>query len=613
MTSPQSSEPRLKILEGCYLIQIGGQGRFDIPASSFRTFSDRFALYYSESGGMSNWHELETEHFELLLDGYFYLEDANSLSPTANLKLFSDLLESHGQRRAHEEISGGMFNLYVWNKQSGELEVLNDRLGLVPLYALDYRGNTLLTNNQLNFQEFCELDRTAIFEFLKFGYLPVSESIFTGVKRLEANSSWVFDKKGKQTKTRQHKFPAYPMRRKGIPEVDVALRSWKEAFIHFFQRIQSKNIMVGFSGGYNTRYIVSQVAHQDPQLINYAVALTAENQLAKSFVKRLKLLMGNDQIPRNPIEEYAERFPVEFKTLTSLEHAHLQHLSHRVKITGPEHYLDGYLGGFALSDRLYEDEISGFGSILRYLFPAEERYLEKIKDTAAIVDRIYSGDLLTLRDSEMLPFMSKEHIDKLGTRIEAKLKRWEKGCHTQADLLERMRLMTEGRQLLAARPLALQSHTQTLLPFADYKVVEYAQNTPKVVRFARGLYNELLSESFPETAHIRIPGTYGKVTDSPFMYRLKNAYRETYIRDILSSRRRDIGKNQRAEQYFSRAAKITDFRDIEFLENLMREGNPKMPRDLSRKITETFEEGSLGDHMTLRYASLLLYLNHSIS
>ncbi len=600
------SENRVRVLEGSYLILSGKPVDLNISTVSAKVITDKLTLFYPDSGSLKNWHELESEQYQLLLDGFFYTDVSNSYSGHSNLKAFLDRLEKKGLEVAESEISGGMFNLFVIDKQSGKLVILNDRLGLLPLYFIPDEEKCFFSNNQFNLQSQTVVNQAAIYEFLKYGYLPAAPSLFKDVQRLAASESIELQAGTTEPKLIPRDLPAYPPRR--TEDVDF-LNKWADFFIRFFKRIQSRKIMLGLSGGYNTRLLAAYLNHRDPTILNFAVALTPENKLAKNVAKSLTVLLANDQFPADTVSQYADRLALEFRTVASLEHAHLMHLSSRVKGIAPELYLDGFLGAEILGDAYYEEAPTGFNGILGYLFPQNDKYFTKPASTAEYVDELFHEDAQALSDSELLPYLGQTYIDEVRSGFESLVDRWTRGCTRDSDLKERLKIMTEARNLMAVCPIAMNTYCQVLLPFTDYRIFDLSQETPKSQRFAHGLYNRLFKQFHPDLVDIRRAGSFGSPSDSAFMYRLKTVFANMLKKDLFTSARKANPRtDQRMEQYFSPVAIIKTQQDHDLFDNQIKKGHPRMPRELHRKFSVDYLSGKIDPRLLLRYVSLLLYL-----
>jgi asparagine synthase (glutamine-hydrolysing) len=96
-----------------------------------------------------------------------------------------------GLARALERFNG-MFAFALWDREERTLSLARDRFGEKPLFYGCHRG-VLMFGSELKalrahpaFVD--ELDRSALTDFLRFGYVPVPQSIFRGIRKLPPGS-----------------------------------------------------------------------------------------------------------------------------------------------------------------------------------------------------------------------------------------------------------------------------------------------------------------------------------------------------------------------------------------------------------------------------------------
>ena len=82
----------------------------------------------------------------------------------------------------------GMFAIAVWDRATGELHVIRDRLGIKPLYYGTFDGLSVFGSSLAALRQHPdwsrEIDRDALTEFLRLGYIPAPRSIHAGVCKL---------------------------------------------------------------------------------------------------------------------------------------------------------------------------------------------------------------------------------------------------------------------------------------------------------------------------------------------------------------------------------------------------------------------------------------------
>lgn len=109
-------------------------------------------------------------------------------------------IEAYGLEAALKSVNG-MFALALWDIGERTLSLARDRFGEKPLYY-GWNGAALLFGSEL--KALCaypgfndEIDRRALAEFMRLGYVPAPQSIFRGIGKLQPASFVVFDEKAR--------------------------------------------------------------------------------------------------------------------------------------------------------------------------------------------------------------------------------------------------------------------------------------------------------------------------------------------------------------------------------------------------------------------------------
>ncbi|MCD6460108.1 asparagine synthase (glutamine-hydrolyzing) [bacterium] len=98
------------------------------------------------------------------------------------------LYEQYGEKSVG--MLQGMFAYSIWDKTKQKLFIARDRIGIKPLYYY-FDGKTFLFGSEikpiLKYGSFIpkNLDYTAIYDYLTFGFIPAPKSIFSNIKKLE--------------------------------------------------------------------------------------------------------------------------------------------------------------------------------------------------------------------------------------------------------------------------------------------------------------------------------------------------------------------------------------------------------------------------------------------
>lgn len=143
--------------------------------------SGRYVLSYN--GELYNFRELRRQ---LVASGHVFRGDSDT-------EVMLEVFARDGVERALAAFNG-MFALALWDRERRELTLARDRFGEKPLYyAAGARG--LLFASELKalrplFEVQPEIDRAALALYLRYGYVPETHAIFSGIRKLPA-ASWL--------------------------------------------------------------------------------------------------------------------------------------------------------------------------------------------------------------------------------------------------------------------------------------------------------------------------------------------------------------------------------------------------------------------------------------
>lgn len=556
----------------------------------------------------SNFHQLEDDTYFLLLEGNFYLETSATVDPVKNLDLFLRGLHQASLEGAARLIAGGLFNLLIFDKEKAEISVLNDRLAILPLFWMNHNDTLIITNNQLNLHNYTTISRSAILEFLKYGYLPVSPSLFNGVERLGIDSHMQASLAELSPRVkRQNRL----LEIAGMHDTKDHESKWKTAFETYFKRVSGKTYL-GLSGGYDSRLLAAYAADGHATGLNFGDAGSAETGIAQEIADHLKIKLDRGQFPQDAIARYAHRLSSDFRTPTSLENVHVLHLSDRVQHQDTDYYLDGYLGGAIMGDVYFHQRSSSLQGIVKYVLGIQD-FSSSPQSTADYVETLYSKDKQGLADEAMLGLMTDSESSQLKKRFGIFVQSWAREGLNHEAIIERLRLFSRGRNLIANGPVSLSTHTQTLIPFLDYAIQDLSWETPRKLRFAHGLYNRFWRIAFPEMTGFRKTGTFGKPSDNGLTYRLKSLAFIIYKRMLFPLFQKFNGETSfQEEEYFSTAWYLADPENEKLVHDIMAGDDAQLPNDLEAKIRTAYQAGNINESLLMRYVTLKLLLKGNI-
>ncbi len=184
----------------------------------------------------------------------------------------------------------GMFAFALWDKKEKRLLAARDRLGMKPLlYALT--GGKLLFASELKALLRCkelprEVNPLAVRNFLRLGYVPAPQTIFSGVKKLPP-AAYLIYKGGKVSERRYWELPS-PEAQLRIPEeeaVERLLGLLKEAVeLHLRSDVP---VGVFLSGGLDSTSLVALASERGQRPLKTFFIGFKEPQCDESHYARL--------------------------------------------------------------------------------------------------------------------------------------------------------------------------------------------------------------------------------------------------------------------------------------------------------------------------------------
>ncbi len=163
----------------------------DTLAFQWNDFENSMFLGGSQQGGAPEVAVLQDARYALALAGEVFNEPelADGMTAPSQSQAILNALLRHGCEEGLRRIDGN-FCLALWDKQSKSLLLARDPFGVVPLYYA-FLGDTLAFSSTLSsfhaFPEFSgEIDMEALTAFIKFNFIPGSQTIYKQIKRVPA-------------------------------------------------------------------------------------------------------------------------------------------------------------------------------------------------------------------------------------------------------------------------------------------------------------------------------------------------------------------------------------------------------------------------------------------
>lgn len=242
------------------------------------------------NGEIYNYEELRDELINL---GYSFVSDSDTEVALKALHFWG--VESAVNR------FNGMFAIALLDKDESKLYLIRDRAGVKPLfYELSEEG--LFFSSEINVNGFREgklytLDKKALFNFLRFGYVPQPYSIFEEIRKLEAGHYLTYDiTSGDCTKIQYWDISdSYRKSKHNLSETSI-IQSLHDKLVHAVKYRLKSDVPVGvfLSGGLDssTTAAICQSITEEP-IKTFTVSFVDENFNEGGDAQRIANYIGS--------------------------------------------------------------------------------------------------------------------------------------------------------------------------------------------------------------------------------------------------------------------------------------------------------------------------------
>ena len=551
---------------------------------------------------------VENENYTLLLRGHVYCEAAGSLEPAENLKL---LLKVINERSTLVEglsiVAGGMFTLFVVDHRRSLLHVTTDRLGFMPCYYRRGANEVAFTNNQFLFQRDAALSEVAVCEYLKYGHLPFTPSLFESVGRILPGQIVTVTQRPElrvNVETRQHRtFLPLAERIQNPAEGAEVLAA---AFDKYFSRLGTERGTAGLSGGYDSRVIAAYTAERDVSLFNFGNPGSREVVIAKQVAARIGRPLDCFRIPDDAVSLHGGRFKTQMLIPDSFEHAHVFELVDRVAAAKVPYHTDGFIGDSVVGSGYYYS----LGKRPRELVAnlrLKNCYESPVKGISAYVDLLY-GNKRAVPDSALLGLIDADVRDSIRGAAQRFVESHMPWCPTHEDMAESLTHATRGRCLIAGGPVAVSAFALCACPFIDNGVFDAAMSCAKAVKAGDRLYNAFWRHRFPALADIPKGNTGGRPRDRDSKYRLKHTFNAVLRRSVYPRLKRlTFGQWDRTDNYSTLEGYLACPANKTYLRELQERSASFLPPRVAAALMSAYTQGTLTPAVSLRLGTLMAY------
>ncbi len=170
--------------EGCFIDRFAGLGHrrlsiIDLSGGKQPLCNEDESVWIAFNGEIYNFMDLKKD---LEAKGHKFKTNSDT-------EVIVHLYEEYGEKSV-EQLQG-MFAYAIWDKKQQKLFIARDRIGIKPLYYF-FDGKTFLFGSEIKpilaYGKTIplDIDYTAIYDYLTFGFIPDEKSIFAHIRKLKS-------------------------------------------------------------------------------------------------------------------------------------------------------------------------------------------------------------------------------------------------------------------------------------------------------------------------------------------------------------------------------------------------------------------------------------------
>lgn len=423
----------------------------------------------------------------------------------------------------------GFFALAIHDKETDELFLARDRMGIKPLLVYQDENAIFFGSEMKSLMAFGipqEIDADSQFLYHQFNYTPYPETIFKNVVELEPGTWFSARREGNQFKSQWSTFwcipkPAAPKTKMSYEQAQQKLRELMEKSV---QRRMIADVPLGsfLSGGIDSSIIATLAARQTDKLNTFSIGyadepLFDETHYAEAVAKNIGsnhtvFKLTNDDLysDLHDVLNYIDRPFADSSALPV--HILCRHTRKHVTVAlsgdGADELFSGYnkhAAEFRARNLGLKEQIVAALKPLWFLLPASRnssfgntvRQLQKFSEGVSLgaKDRYWNwasfngevGNLMKLDkvDSVQLENRKVALTSELGTTNDL-----DEVLYTDLHQVLRNDMLTKVDLMSMANSLEVR------VPFLDHKIVEFACSLPEEYKITSTIRKRILQETF---------------------------------------------------------------------------------------------------------------------
>lgn len=413
----------------------------------------------------------------------------------------------------------GMFAIAIYDRRCNKIKLFRDRIGIKPLYYCVQGQNFGFASelkgivNMLGDQKL-EVDKTALYDFLTYTYIPEPKSVYKNVYKLEPAHYLIYDVSKKQIEKKASYWKLkICTRESGTNDIGETQYELRQKIADSVRAQMVADVPVGtlLSGGVDSSVITFECHKLDRQIKSFSMAFESEEYDEIKYARELVIMWNLNNcervFKRNTFqllydnmknwfdEPYADVSA--FPTYSVMQMAKENGVT--VLLTGDGG--DEVFGGYDVADVMYEKK----GINIRYISDLYEKRVRPYANNKEIVDKILLDDVafFSMKRNWALRNNKEKYAENFGIPKDYD-DYWfiRKHYHKELPPITRSQVVDFHTFL----PFVLNKVDRTSMalslevrvPLLDREIIEYSFSLPQEVRCRNRMKKELLKQAYPE-------------------------------------------------------------------------------------------------------------------
>ncbi|MFM1874773.1 MAG: hypothetical protein RL266_510 [Bacteroidota bacterium] len=423
----------------------------------------------------------------------------------------------------------GFFAFAIHDKQTDELFLARDRMGIKPLLVYQNENAIVFGSEMKSLMAFGipkEIDVESQFLYHQFNYTPYPETIFKNVVELEPGSFWKITNRQSPIVNRQSYWsipkPTAPKTKLSYEQAQQKLRELMERSV---QRRMIADVPLGsfLSGGIDSSIIAALAARQTDRLNTFSIGyadepLFDETHYAEAVAKKIgsnhtvfKLTNDDLYADLHDVLNYIDRPFADSSALPV--HILCKHTRKHVTVAlsgdGADELFSGYnkhAAEFRARNLGFNEQVVAALKPLWFLLPASRnssignqvRQLQKFSEGVSLGPKDRYWNWASFWPENDVDKLIRDRVDK--DELKPRKNRLTAELGTTNDLDEV--LYTDLHQVLRNDMLtkvdlmSMANSLEVRVPFLDHEVVEFACSLPEEYKITATIRKRILQETF---------------------------------------------------------------------------------------------------------------------